>query len=156
MKYLLLLAIMILSGCARLSYTRYQGEQQNWPMSKGAFVRTVDGIQIFNAPPFKPYDVLGKIVSKDAAERLLVHCAKTNDADAIFITDVQVVSDGTVTAPGAINTYYSGNTKTTYVGPSLTTEVTTRFVTAWVIKFKDGNSSISTTSALSQRANTSK
>jgi hypothetical protein len=77
MKYLLLLAIVILSGCARLSYTVYQGEQQNWPVSKGAFVRTVDGMQIFNAPPFKPYDVLGEIVAKDASERLLVHCAKT-------------------------------------------------------------------------------
>jgi hypothetical protein len=132
----LTLPCLLLSGCAEISYTQYQGQQQNWPTQPGAFVKTVDGIPIYHGLPSQYYNVLGQIVSVDGSDHDLARIARTNHADAVIITDTRTINSGAVTLPGPVNTFYFANSSTAIAGPSYTSAITSDATTAWVIKYK--------------------
>ena len=66
----LLVAALLVSGCAFGDFIPYSGQQQNWPTQPGSFVTTKYVIQAFiHSWPDRPYAVLGYLDATTAPIR---------------------------------------------------------------------------------------
>lgn len=132
-----ILAALLLWGCASADFTPYVGAQQNWPISTGAFVRTVNSyngpgrsgtgkqyaLPAYFGPPNRRYTVLGSIDVDAPVDRLFegspeittlkpaVREAGQHGADAIIVVAQDVETRGYSTASSgniSSNTRFSG------------------------------------------------
>ena len=124
-KFTLLLLSTLLSGCAYVQYTPYEGRSAS-PMSEGAFVDRSYALPIYKGLPPRPYTVLGFI---EASERRMsfegcyhaaVRAAKERGADAVLFFQKGQQYAGTV-GGGSISssTFYSGQASATPIGSSV-------------------------------------
>jgi hypothetical protein len=90
------LALILLTGCVRLTWTPYVGEQQAWKTAPGSFVQTLDGMNIYMNVPNKPYKVLGNIIVTKGGHYSAVVEAKRHKADALIMIDSKTQYAGTV------------------------------------------------------------
>lgn len=85
------LFITILSGCAYVQYTPYEGNDPSVPLSNGAFVNREYALPIYQGFPPRPYKVLGLIeaseraISYEGTYHAAVRVAKAKGADAVMI-----------------------------------------------------------------------
>jgi hypothetical protein len=86
----LLLAALVVSGCAFGDFTPYAGQQQNWPTQPGSFVATQYVIPAYiHSWPDRPYTVLGYLeattapIRRRGAVSFAARRAKEFGADAI-------------------------------------------------------------------------
>jgi hypothetical protein len=128
MKYLrnyspVLLAALLLSGCARGDFTPYSGQQQNWPTQPGSFVSTKYVIPAYiYSWPDRPYIVLGYLdattapIRRRGAVSFAARRAKELGADAIIVMQQGQEYAGTISNSSAFtsgNFYGTGFTATT-------------------------------------------
>src|ERR1017187_7650360 len=65
-----ILFVLLCTGCASTSFSRYQGLQGTWPISQGSFVESPKhGADIIHGLPTRPYEVLG-FVEGSGMERM--------------------------------------------------------------------------------------
>lgn len=68
-----LLCVLLLSasllGCASSNYVNYQGEQEDWPTSKGTLVDNKYPVPVYFGLPNKPYIILGYLDATTAPVR---------------------------------------------------------------------------------------
>ena len=93
--------VLLCSGCASTTFSRYQGQQGAWPISQGSFVeQTSHGVDVIRGRPSRPYEVLGfvegsgmerknafggrSIFSPDVLSAV-AKIAKQNGADAVVL-----------------------------------------------------------------------
>src|SRR5436190_11953972 len=127
-----------LTGCATADFTPYEGAQQKWPTSSGAFVRTInsyDGpgrsgtgqqytLPVYFGPPNRPYIVLGSVDVDTPVGRWFegsettttlkpaVRVAGQHGADAIIAIAQNVETQGystTTFARGQSNTNFNAS-----------------------------------------------
>jgi len=120
---LMVAAVALLTGCATADFTPYVGEQQRWPIAKGAFVTTInsyDGpgrsgtgqqymLPVYFGPPNRAYVVLGSVDVDTPVGRLFegsekvttlkpaVRVAGQHGADAIIVIAQDVETRGKAT-----------------------------------------------------------
>jgi hypothetical protein len=107
----------VLTGCAWdvTHFTPYQGDQQNWPTARGAFVSNQGGIPAYYGLPSRPYVVLGYLettinpVRRAQVVEFAAQKAKQIGGDAIIVLGTGTQYIGTYSTGGA---FASGN----YVG----------------------------------------
>ncbi len=108
---LLFLVSVFILGCRSLPYQTYMGEQKNWPISSGSFVRHNHGVQIYSpfqqdGWPGNPYFILGQIhlTGEKPADlvNILAKAVKEHRGDAGIICDQQLVNAGNRYIPGQI------------------------------------------------------
>lgn len=58
---LLQLSLLCLTGCGTVNYAPYVGEQKQWPIRAGAFVKVDRGLSYYQTWPEKPYTILGHL-----------------------------------------------------------------------------------------------
>jgi hypothetical protein len=95
--------VLCLCGCGpSYTFSPYAGQQQNWTMGPGGYVRLVDHVPLFSPGQFpsRPYVVLGA-VNTDSEDNL-AKAAHEQQADAILLVSESVVRTGSVAwaAPG--------------------------------------------------------
>ena len=84
-----LLLSTLLTGCAYVQYTPYEGRSAS-PMSEGAFVDRSYALPIYKGLPPRPYTVLGFIeaserkISYEGCDHAAVRVAKDRGADAVL------------------------------------------------------------------------
>jgi len=96
----LTLAVLV-PGCVRVEYCAYRG-RQDWPTGS-AFVGRVEGIEVFEGLPQRPYEVIGLVdvyadepfVDHHATKKVLEY-VKNKDADALIWLSDRVVSSGSL------------------------------------------------------------
>lgn len=106
---LLLFTMLILGACTTSSFTPYFGEQQEWPISKGAFATEFNGIVFFESSPSKPYIVLGYVDApvylglncppegeENCWKRVIARNAVEHNANAVIVAKEWVSSEGNV------------------------------------------------------------
>lgn len=134
----LALAAILAIGCGTVSYSPYVGQQEDWPIAKGAFVKTRDGIPIYRGLPNRPYIMLGHMVittDSGAEEMLAVSKAKANKADAILFVDSNMFASGSIGSGTAYAFPTRGGAMSTGSGFSATTHGVQ--LTAILIKWKE-------------------
>lgn len=107
--------VALISGCAWAKFRAYEGGQQHWPTSSGAFVERNHAIPAFFSPPPRPYYVIGYIDATTAPIRrggvvsFAALRAKEEGADAII-----VLQEGSEYAGSFA--FASGSTTSSYTG----------------------------------------
>ncbi len=97
---IVLLACVLLNGCTRIEYLDYKGSQ-DWPTG-AAFVKTLDGMEVYEGLPPCAYEVVGLIDVYDekpfyldnTAKNKVIELAKDHKADAILWLSDRTVSTG--------------------------------------------------------------
>ncbi len=93
----LLLAVLLVSGCAFGDFTPYSGQrqQQNWPTQPGSFVSTKYVIPAYiHSWPDRPYTDLGYLdattapIRRHGAVSFAARRAKEFGADAIIVMEI--------------------------------------------------------------------
>ena len=152
----LLFFLLLLTGCATSKYQPYLGQQQDWPVQKGAFATEKQGVKIYSTFPERPYDVLGMLdISGDvgALDQQIIWKVKKVAADAAVVLSDKTVHTGSVLTPTTATTTGAART-TAYVNPytinattdySATTVVQPsnkinfyqQYKRVWLVKFKE-------------------
>jgi hypothetical protein len=119
----MLLAALLVSGCAIGDFTPYSGQQQNWPTQPGSFVSTKYVIPAYiYSWPDRPYIVLGYLdattapIRRRGAVAFAARRAKELGADAIVVMQQGQEYAGTISNSSAFtsgNFYGTGFTATT-------------------------------------------
>ena len=95
--------VLLAAGCGpRVEFMQYRGVQ-NWPVG-GAFVRVVDGMDVYEGLPDKPYEVVGLIDIYDNkpffqnafATHDVLECAKKNNASALVWLSKRAIMSGSL------------------------------------------------------------
>lgn len=136
--FLALVAVLAI-GCGTVSYSPYVGEQEDWPIAKGAFVKTKDGIPIYRGLPSRPYTVLGHMVittDMGAEEMLAVSKAKANKADAILFVDSTMFASGSF-GGGTGYAFPAGRRGAMATGSAFSANTQGVQLTALLIKWKE-------------------
>jgi len=87
---LILFFALVVSSCAVGDFKEYSGQQQNWPVSKGVFVKNEYVLPVYYGYPPRPYRVIGYLDVKTARIRhngvisFAARRAKELGADAII------------------------------------------------------------------------
>jgi hypothetical protein len=118
-----LLASLLVSGCAIGDFTPYSGQQQNWPTQPGSFVTTKYIIPVYvHSWPNRPYNVLGYLdattapIRRRGAVSFAARRAKEFGADAIIVMEQGQEYAGSISNSSALtsgNFYNNGFTATT-------------------------------------------
>lgn len=94
----------VFSGCVRVEYLKYRGPQ-NWPTG-GAFIQLVEGIEVYEGLPTRPYEVIGLIDIYDGdpfensqARDEVMELVDTKDADALLWLSARRVASGGLEMP---------------------------------------------------------
>jgi hypothetical protein len=135
-KILTFVLLALITGCMPgPSFVPYVGVQKDWKTSEGAFVRQMDGIDIYSRDsyPAKPYDVLGGVVA--FSEVSLIKTAKAHNADAVLIVDAKLIETGTVSTGGDTTTEYFGNEAVSQTSPVYTRRTHRVMLSARVIRY---------------------
>ena len=93
--------VLLCSGCASTSFSRYQGQQVAWPVSQGSFVEQKNhGVDVIHGLPSRPYEVLGSVEGSGMERKnafggrsifspnvlgAVAKIAKQNGADAVVL-----------------------------------------------------------------------
>lgn len=93
---------LLVVGCVRVEYLDYRGVQA-WPTGS-AFVQNVDGVDVYEGLPERPYHVIGLIdvyddkpfFHSDATKKKVLDMAKERQADAIVWLSDRTVSSGSL------------------------------------------------------------
>ena len=119
----MLLASLLVSGCAIGDFTPYSGQQQNWPTQPGSFVTTKYVIPAYiHSWPNRPYTVLGYLdattapIRRRGAVSFAARRAKEFGADAIIVMEQGQEYAGSISNSSAFtsgNFYNNGFTATT-------------------------------------------
>ena len=109
----LLVAALLVSGCAFGDFTTYPGQQQNWPTQPGSFVTTKYVIPAYiHSWPDRPYTVLGYLdattapIRRRGAVSFAARRAKEFCADAIIVMEQGQEYAGSISNS---STFTSGN-----------------------------------------------
>lgn len=103
LRFLPLSLVLGLCGCGPgYEFSPYVGQQQNWTVGTGGYIRIVDNVSLYSPgqyPP-RPYILLGA-VSADSEENL-AKAVRQQHADAALISSSSVYRTGSVAvaAPG--------------------------------------------------------
>jgi hypothetical protein len=119
----LLVAALLVSGCAFGDFTPYSGQQQNWPTQPGSFVKTKYVIPAYiHSWPDRPYTVLGYLdattapIRRRGAVSFAARRAKEFGADAIIVMERGQEYAGSISNSSAFtsaNIYNNGFIATT-------------------------------------------
>lgn len=93
--------VLLCSGCASTSFSRYQGQQVAWPISQGSLVEQKNhGVEVIHGLPSKPYAVVGSVEGSGMERKnafggrsiyspdvlgAIAKVAKQNGADAVVL-----------------------------------------------------------------------
>jgi len=96
------IASLLLTGCVTVDYLDYRGVQE-WPTGS-AFVRTVEGVEVFEGLPNRAYEVLGLIDVyhdqpfhlNDQARDKVMKLAKEKRADALVVLSARQIESGSM------------------------------------------------------------
>src|ERR1017187_1563650 len=93
--------VLLCSGCASTSFSRYQGQQGAWPISQGSFVEQKNhGVDVIHGLPSRPYEVVGSVEGSGTERKnafggrsifspdvlgAVAKIAKQNGADAVVL-----------------------------------------------------------------------
>lgn len=113
MRYLLsLAALVLLSGCATVEFTPYEGDRE-WKTSPGSFVDRKHGLPIYKGLPPRPYRVIGFIATTsgrglgmETGDHAAVRAARKAGADAVVFLSRE---DKLAGVSGFSNWFPSGN-----------------------------------------------
>lgn len=99
--FVCLFGLLMSAGCDHLApagnlgryYQPYTGPQTNWPVSSngGAFVTTFKGMPIYHGLPPMPYSIIGRMDRPNIPLFRLVACARYHKANAIFMSEQEVM-----------------------------------------------------------------
>jgi hypothetical protein len=99
-KLLWTVFVLFAAGCVRVDVLPYCGSQE-WPTGS-AFVRPVDGMDVFEGLPDRPYKVLGLIdihsskpfYRSDYTRKKVLELAEEHEADALISLSDRTLSSG--------------------------------------------------------------
>lgn len=136
-RVLSFLLLSVLCGCgAGYQFSPYVGQQQNWQIGTGGYVKQVDNATFYPPGqfPVRPYVIIGS-VSTDS-EGNLAKAVHEQKADAALIYTDQTVRTGTVAVGGPVLVPTGGGR--VFVGPNVfgTIPLTKHTINAQLIKFK--------------------
>jgi hypothetical protein len=133
------LCLILLTGCATVSYSPYVGKNEGWPLASGAFVKTVRNVQLYRGFPSQPYKVLGVLnvgnIGAEGYESQLAWAVKAHGGDAAIIIGPNVAGQGAAIINGTSTTYQMGQISQTYSNPSFAVPISVYELTAYIIKF---------------------
>jgi hypothetical protein len=123
--------VLLMAGCQSDTlghfYQSYQGPQTNWPTGPAGFVSTAKGIPFYHGLPPVPYAIIGRYDRANLPVRRLASSAKYHHANAIFLTEKDVLA--METAPGVM-LFGRG---VAFQTPTSTYETTHHFAYAYLI-----------------------
>jgi hypothetical protein len=129
------LLLFVVCGCGTpYSFSPYVGQQQNWGIQPGGFVKVIDGAHLYppGQLPDRPYIVIGDVSTHSLAD--LAKAVHEQQADAALIYNDRTYQNGTLTLGGAGGGYGRGGGG---VGAfAWSTPLTRTDVNARLIKFK--------------------
>lgn len=131
---LLVVAALLLSGCATTTFSTYTGAQQDWPTSDHAYTRDVRGITVYRGLPPRPYTVLGYFTIYTLSAHLdnqLAYFARLHGADAVIL---EQRSEGPGGSIGFANIYGQGGI---YGGTAVRANYAATSLEARFIRFAD-------------------
>ncbi len=91
------LLMLGLCGCgAGYTFSPYVGEQQNWTIGAGGYVKLVDKASLYSPGqyPTRPYVILGAVTTD--SEDNLAKAVREQHADAALISNESTVRNGSV------------------------------------------------------------
>lgn len=126
----------ILTGCVHVQYVPFVGTR-DWPKSTGAFVQTVDGMQIFHLGyPSQPYHAVGELTvtgSPRHCGNAAVRQARALGGNALVEVQRGSVTDSIIAVPGPSVSIVTPPVTTTSAAPTVVRAHRHIEIVYWVI-----------------------
>ncbi len=116
MKRVLVVIMLCVTGCGRVTWRDYQG-RQDWAIGSGFCSQTKDGLLIFEGLPGRPYEVLGIVEAEGPANaftqpahrKQMRQLIRDHDGNAMIIVGREVIRTGSSSSYSG-TAYVHGNT----------------------------------------------